>query len=96
MVESGILGEVPSNFKIIYPPKLLFYLCGAPKSSTKPKGAISVGSFRGQIMGISSGIYGLVISFLSLNSFSFLLGMWVMVLTPYLIAYLAESRSSKN
>ena len=99
LVESGYIKEtIPtpaSSSRIIYPPKILFYLCGAPKSSNKPDGAISIGSFQGQIMGICLGIYGLAISFWTPpNLIVLLFSLGVTVITPYVIVYFVDSHKS--
>jgi hypothetical protein len=98
ITESGYLKKTTSTpdsavaSKIIYPPKILFYLCGAPKSSIKPDGAMSIGSFRAQIMGASAGIYGLAISFWTPPNLTvLLLSLGVTVVTPYVIVYFVDS-----
>lgn len=86
LAESGYSGGLPPNSKILYPPRILFYLCGAPKSNQKPKGAMVVGSFRGQILGICAGIYGLVLTLWNpFNVFIFLFGLITTALIPYII-----------
>jgi hypothetical protein len=94
LVEAGYIRGTTSatSSKIIRPPSTLFYLCGAPKSSNKPDGTMSLGSFRGQIMGVCSGIYGLIISFWTPpNASIFLLGLGIMAVMPYVIVYFVDS-----
>ena len=74
---------------IISPPKWLYYLCGAPVSKEYPKGTLRVGAFRGQMAGISLGLF-CVWSFISKastteNIVGFALSMaFTLVLTSYI------------
>jgi hypothetical protein len=88
--------------KILAPPRLFFYLCGAPKSNKYPRGAVGEPAFRAQMTGLGLGIYTIVIYMWELSKLEFMIGFFFSVVIPLLIsAYVSRNyeinvQSTKN
>ena len=77
--------------KVISPPRLLFYFCGAPKSNKYPEGAMGESAFRAQMMGIGLGIFTIVINIWQLSKPEFIIGFGLSAVLPLLIwAYVSR------
>lgn len=82
--------------KIISPPKWLFYLCGAPKSQKYPMGNLIMSAVRAQIMGISLGIFAMMVEFFNPSRSMVLLGFGLTVFLPYVITnYFSKQYEAK-
>ena len=75
--------------KIIFPPKWLYYLCGAPKPTKYSIGTMTSVAFRAQIAGVILGIHTCIILWKPSQSL-FFLGLGVSVALPYLITFFVE------
>lgn len=84
-----------AKIELVYPPVFFYYLCGAPTSPNKPKGAMSLGAFRAQIFGVCSGLFGVFLNFWKSNLLGFYIGLVLILLTPYVVTYFVIRQSKK-
>jgi hypothetical protein len=88
--------------KILMPPRLFFYLCGAPKSNNYPRGAMGEPAFRAQMTGLGLGIFTIIIYVWKLSKSEFMIGFFLSVVVPLLISayismnYEMKGQSKKN
>ena len=81
--------------KLIFPPKWLYYLCGAPRSTKYPVGMMTLNAFRAQIAGIIFAVYTCSLILIPSKNL-FLYGLYASAILPYLIAYLVDKLYKTN
>jgi hypothetical protein len=79
----------PGQTKLIVPPRWMYYLCGAPKSTKYAVGTMTSVAFRAQMAGVILGIYTCIILWKPSQSL-FLIGLGTSVALPYMITFFVE------